>query len=211
MPTLAYAKRFSKRLQAILFVPICLTIIASLYVVLLIHSATPGVQVSAPKIWPAAVHGLHHDQRCTLLMFAHPRCPCTSASLEEFARLMAHFDHQVDAYVLFLHPAGQFSDLEKSSTWNDAAAIPGVTALSDDDGKIAAQFGACTSGETYLYGPRAELIYSGGITPARGHVGESFGSDCIQQALLRQHTSKPQCSMVFGCSLLDTKKNLLLE
>ncbi len=44
---------------------------------------------------------------------------------------------------------------------------------------IGAELGSSTSGQVLLYDPSGRLAFSGGITAARGHVGDNAGSDAI--------------------------------
>jgi hypothetical protein len=72
----------------------------------------------------------------------------------------------------------------------------------DHDGVEARRFGAATSGQVILYDARGTLLFSGGITPARGHSGDSTGRDAIL-ALLIDGSSEASETPVFGCSLFD--------
>jgi hypothetical protein len=49
----------------------------------------------------------------------------------------------------------------------------------DEDGAEAARFGAATSGQVLVYGRDGALVFSGGITAARGHFGDNEGSKAI--------------------------------
>jgi hypothetical protein len=75
-----------------------------------------------------------------------------------------------------------------------------VTTVRDDDGVEAARFQALTSGATALYDPQGRLLFSGGITSARGHEGDSFGIRRIS-SLLRTGKADRADAPVFGCSL----------
>lgn len=179
-----------------------LAVVISLEVILVIAMSTPAQTLAALDRFPAAAGELHRAGRPTLVLFAHPKCPCTSASIEELARVMAHINGQVDAYVFFLRPDGVGPGWEKTSQWYDAASIPGVIVACDEQGKLAATFQASTSGATFLYDGSGRLIFSGGITSARGHAGDNDGSDAILAAVL-DNCQKSKCTNIFGCTLLD--------
>jgi hypothetical protein len=105
---------------------------------------------------------------------------------------------QAEARVYFFEsPAipGPKSDLYKS-----ASRIPGVRVLSDRDGVVARQFGARTSGQALLYSAAGHLVFNGGITAARGHVGPNDGVDSIL-ALLNGSPPLRHAMPVFGCTL----------
>jgi hypothetical protein len=162
------------------------------------YSATPGSTGAVPERWPANSLVQPRDGRATLVMLAHPRCPCTRASLAELAQLRAQGD--VDAWVLFLRPEGGQSGWENTDLWRTAASIPGVRVVADADGVAARMFGAETSGHVLFYDAAGALRFSGGITAARGHVGPSAGGDAISAML---HGSEPprDRALTFGCLL----------
>ena len=64
---------------------------------------------------------------------------------------------------------------EAKVTYYSAAEIPGVEVVSDEDDAQSAAFGAAVSGQTLLYDREGRLIFSGGITAARGHAGDNAG------------------------------------
>ncbi|MGH9361550.1 MAG: RedB protein, partial [Thermoanaerobaculia bacterium] len=138
--------------------------------------------------------------RSTLLMFAHPHCPCTRASVAELARLMPRLGDRLTAYVLVVQPPGTDDEWAATGLGERAAGIPGVTTLADRGGAEAARFGATTSGITLLYDADGRLLFSGGLTSARGHEGPSFGQRRIA-ALLTTGAADRQHAPVFGCSL----------
>jgi hypothetical protein len=104
------------------------------------------------------------------------------------------------ADVLMVRPAGVPEGWERGSLWNTAAAIPNVLVMVDPEGKLSAQLGALTSGQSYAFDSTGRLLFSGGITPARGHMGDSEGVDAIHALLLGQAPAR-QTSPVFGCPL----------
>lgn len=140
--------------------------------------------------------------RATLIMLAHPHCPCTRASIGELALLMAHAQGRVNAYVLFLKPQGFTDDWEKSDLWRSAAEIPGVSVLKDEGGVEAARFHAATSGQTVLYDATGRLLFSGGITGGRGHSGDNAGRSAIT-ALLNEGEAEQAETAVYGCPLFN--------
>jgi hypothetical protein len=78
--------------------------------------------------------------------------------------------------------------------------MPGVQAGCDEDGVLAKQFGASTSGHVLLYHADGRLLFSGGITNARGHAGSSAGLEAIL-SLLNRGTAEQADAPVFGCPL----------
>jgi len=169
------------------------------------YASTPGVAATAPDRWPAASTLERAAGRATLVVFAHPHCPCSRASVEELARLMAQVPGAaVDTYVLFLLPDGQSDGWERTDLWQNAAAIPGVHVLADHGGRQSAPFGAATSGQTLLYDAAGGLVFNGGITAARGHAGDNGGRTALAEWLTAGRSDR-SASAVFGCPLGDAE------
>jgi len=81
-----------------------------------------------------------------------------------------------------------------------------VHVLRDEDGAEAARFGAATSGTVALYRD-GKLLFNGGITPARGHEGDSFGKERLV-SLLTTGKADRNDAPVFGCSLSIEKERV---
>jgi hypothetical protein len=94
------------------------------------------------------------------------------------------------------------ADWHDTDLLDSATRIPGVKALVDEDGIEAARFGAATSGQVVLYDQDARLLFRGGITQSRGHVGANAGSDAIE-SLVNKGAADRDDSLVFGCPLFD--------
>lgn len=155
--------------------------------------------------WPVASKISAPNERPVLVMVAHPRCPCTRASMNELAKVMARLQGKVAAYVLFLTPSGLPREWADTDLRHDAERIPGVTVVSDIDGTEAHKFGAETSGHTFLYDHAGSLLFSGGITASRGHAGDNAGESALI-SLVEKQKSPIARTHVFGCSLVDRKQ-----
>jgi hypothetical protein len=164
------------------------------------YENTPGAAAAAPDHWPAASRIEPDADRATLVMLAHPHCPCTRSSINELARLMTQAQGRVTAYVLFVKPPGFSDGWAQAELWAGAAAIPGVTPVLDDGGVEAGRFHAATSGQTVLYDAAGSLLFSGGITGARGHAGDNAGRAAIV-SLLTSDGAEGRDTPVFGCPL----------
>lgn len=170
------------------------------------YANRPGIAATPPARWPAESRIPRVLNSATLIMMAHPRCPCTRASIGELALLMSQTQGHVTAYVLLLNPPGMPNDWEKTDLWNSAASIPGVNVLTDNDGIEAQRFHAATSGQTLLYDKDGLLLFNGGITVARGHSGENAGRSAIVSLLPGGGTGQAETA-VFGCPLFDRSAN----
>jgi hypothetical protein len=167
------------------------------------YSGTPGKRLPGAAAWPADTTFYRQPGSQTLVLFAHPHCPCTRATLRELERLAAQAGGMLDIRVAFVQPSGTSADWVHTDLWQVAAAIPGVTVVLDHNGLEAHRFGARTSGEALLYNTTGQLVFQGGITPARGHEGESAGKSAIA-CWVTGHPAVAH-SPVFGCPLLDAE------
>lgn len=164
------------------------------------YETTPGRNGQTSLTWPAGSMVPQPTEKPTLIMLAHPHCPCTRASVGELAQVMAHAAGKVNAYVLFVKPAAAGAHWDETDLRRSAAAIPGVTALTDENGTEAARFGAETSGQTLLFAADGTLVFAGGITASRGHAGSNAGESAVLAAI-NQETVSYSRTPVFGCSL----------
>ena len=170
------------------------------------YSGTPGP--AAHPLHKAMVDAPLSADRPTLLLFAHPYCPCTQASLETLEQLLAAqpVRDRVAVRVVFTLAPGLRADAGSSRNWQRAGAMEYVRVVGDPGGALARRFGARTSGQVYLYSPQGELLFSGGITPGRGQGGESAGGQAVA-ALLSGRPPTQNRTSVYGCSLMGEASN----
>ena len=164
------------------------------------HSLAPGADAVPPDRWPRESSVVRSPRLPTLLLFVHPRCPCTRATLGEFAVLMAQSGGRVSTRVLCLLPDGAPADWADTDLLRTARAMPGVDVLLDRGGVEARRFGAATSGQALLYDAEGRLVFSGGITASRGHSGDNAGRAAVL-AFLRGEAPDRRHTLVFGCRL----------
>lgn len=148
-------------------------------------------------------------------MFAHPRCPCTKASLAELESLAAKAKNRFHATVVFYQPTDTQSIANASRIepfdWTNTAlvklarSIPGVRVTFDRDGALANRFGAETSGHTVVYSSDGRLLFSGGITGSRGHLGDNAGFQTVLNILsgMPARFAHNDTTPVFGCDLFN--------
>ncbi|MBV9848853.1 MAG: hypothetical protein JO250_04115 [Armatimonadetes bacterium] len=168
------------------------------------YATTAGDPGPAAGRWPAGTILPLDPDRPTLVLLAHPRCPCTSATMDELENLMARCRGLVALHVLFYRPGSAPADWAQTDLWRRAAAIPGAAVHADTDGAQARLFGATTSGQVLLYQPDGSLLFSGGITNTRGHAGPSIGADAVR-SLLTKGTAPQAETPVYGCPLIGPR------
>jgi hypothetical protein len=164
-----------------------------------------GADAKAPVMWPSDTKVQRSGSLPVIVVFAHPKCPCTRATIEELAVLMAKVHGKATATVVFVRPDAFPVGWEKTDLWQSAARIPGVEVVSDPGGVEAGRFGALASGQTMFYDASGALRFSGGITEFRGHSGDNEGRSAITSLVLKggaeiDHTS------VYGCSLKNPER-----
>ena len=107
-------------------------------------------------------------------------------------------------HVVFLRPLGTDDDWAQTEAWRDAARLPGVLVDRDDSGAEARRFQIETSGTTLLFDSAGRLLFHGGITISRGHIGDNPGSAAIVD-LLRLKPAGQSDTPVFGCLLFSDR------
>ena len=167
------------------------------------HAA--GALARPPSQWPEASAIARVADRHTLVMLAHPRCPCTRASIEELSKLMTTTRGRLNAVVIFVTPNKASSEWQQTDLRASAARIPGVSTIVDAGGREASSFGALTSGQVVLYDAHGQMMFYGGITSSRGHIGDNLGRNAIEALILGQ-SSRTGNSQVFGCPLFDASE-----
>ena len=175
------------------------------------YSSEPGTHGVIPQQLPHTINAIESPPgppRARLLVFLHPQCPCSVATVRELARLAPVVRTRADIQVLFAHPDDADSGDSPTSLRQQAAAIPGVSIADDPDGQLASACGVQTSGHALLYDANGVLLFSGGLTAGRGHEGGTPS----QSALTAQLSSPDPPAFVeycaFGCPLrTDTTSN----
>jgi hypothetical protein len=161
--------------------------------------ASPG---TPSPTWPTKTTIQRTRGKFTLAMFAHPDCPCTRASLTELEEIGTKLRGSLNSIVVFSKPGAEEAEARGSWLWRNASSLPGVTVRWDSHAVETERFGARVSGQALLYDPDGRLVFSGGLTSARGHVGDNRGVDAIFRRV-GGDASAPAQFPVFGCSLHD--------
>jgi hypothetical protein len=166
------------------------------------------------------------SERGVVAMFVHPRCPCSRASLTEFANLVRKLSSQAgfsqtQFRIIFFKPASQnLAWVKRDNLFERASALAStrknVSVSIDEDGTEAARFNAETSGFVVAYDAHGRLLFSGGITESRGHEGANAGEATLEatlEAALKQgYQSNAQGTQtayapVFGCAIRTNSAN----
>lgn len=165
------------------------------------YGATPGHPTAAPLALPADV--LPGSAAWRALLFVHPRCPCTAATLRELERALARAPGLTVAAFVYL-PAGEGPAWADGRLLARLRALPRTGVTFDPCGTLASRFGATTSGTVVLYGPDGRRAFQGGVTPSRAHEGPNLGTDALVSAALGASGGVLE-HPVFGCPLFDAQ------
>jgi hypothetical protein len=164
------------------------------------YHATPNDPGSAPDRWPSNASIPLDRSRPTLLIFIHPRCPCSTASMDELEQVLDRCRGRVAAHVIKFQPE------ETSEGWEDSGEVANLNVRLDPGGREAARFGVETSGHVLLFDPSGRRLFSGGITISRGHRGGNPGLDRLIDAI-EGGSDGPGSSPVFGCPVFTPSAN----
>ena len=192
----------TKRAELIFFLS-WLAVVLGCVAVMTKYSSASGAKGKAQSEWPEGSSLVRDNGTPSLIVFAHPHCPCTAATIGELERLLIPLKGKVDVQVVFVRPKGESEAWLQSAAWNHVKSLPGVRTVVDVDGEEATRFGARTSGQTYLYDDSGTLVFNGGITPSRGHMGDSLGRAAILDWLQEGKIASASTS-VFGCALMGS-------
>ncbi len=177
-----------------------LGLMASAFFLLVRHEQTPG-SASTPIAarLPEELDFRPTPGRAVLLMFVHPRCPCSRASLGELEKLASRAPASCDICLVFYKPVQAPDDWVKTSLYAEAQRLGWPTCV-DPGGVLAERIGATTSGHVLIYNAHRRLVFSGGITGSRGHWGDNESEETALNVLTHDLPRVPS-RPVFGCSL----------
>lgn len=172
-----------------------------------VYKTTPPAEVQ-PSIesWPTASRLVRDGTTPTLVMFAHPYCDCTKASLAVLRDLMPRLEGKVHNYILFAQSEGEPVGA-RSENRIMAESIPGATIVDDEAALEADRFGATTSGQVMLFDTEGRILFTGGIGPLPHYTGETPMVHSLVAAIESISGGGPMGARVqmpnavFGCSL----------
>lgn len=170
------------------------------HTVLFEYELTAGPLSNSKRIFPNHSSVQLSHSRENLILFLHPACPCSIATIDEFRELMREGAKDSVGTVVFFMPPDKESEWSLLPIVKSAKRIPNVSILYDADGSQSELFGATTSGHVLIYDSRGILQFSGGITGARGHTGDNQYFTIAKKTIINK-SPKFVTTPVFGCSL----------
>lgn len=162
------------------------------------HQFRPGNASTLQHAWPPGSRLHPRPDALTAVLFAHPECPCFSATLTETERLQTLLREPLQLFVVFeTDPA---FDLFASRHFRRVSAWKNATIVHEADNREVALFGAQTSGQVLIFDKDRRLLFSGGITGSRAHEGDNPNLERAVAAA-RSRAPKVVLTPVYGCSL----------
>ena len=162
------------------------------------YQVTPGRAANAPASLSLPVTTV----RGQLLVFLHPQCECSLATVDELQHLMTATRGALSAKLYFYKPSSESDSwCRNTRLWDTAKLIPSASLLIDTDAKFAKAYGSRCSGQVLLYSTASrKLVFAGGLTESRGHEGGSAGGDAISE-FARTGNCPTSKTDVFGCAI----------
>ena len=195
----APAPRWLRAIVCIWLIAACTGMLA-----LVRYAGAPGEAPRFVASWPESAPIPRDTSANTLLVFLHPRCPCSAATIAQLDRILTASPNPPRTIALLGLPATTEDPAWEHTALTDAVnRIPSVEILHDPNGAIASHFGATTSGYCMLFNQSGATTFAGGITPARAHEGDNPGAHALASAIADialpiTDTAFP----TFGCPLI---------
>jgi hypothetical protein len=176
-----------------------LTAIVAAFGYLVVYEQTPGATTKAAAGLPSGLDLPAKSGTPLLLMFLHPRCACSRASVGELEKIYSRAPQAAEVCLYFYRPK------DKPDSWTqtglyETARRNGWTVRIDEDGAMARRLGAETSGHVMIFDGTGSLRFSGGVTAARGHWGDNESAGTALKTLVEKPadvSNRP----VFGCDI----------
>lgn len=108
--------------QNSIFIALWLAAVGGVWFAMLSYQRTPGKSAQAAQLRPCGSALKFHPGQSMLVMFAHPRCPCTSASLEELKAIVASLKPVAEPVNSSAHCVAAESQEQRCSSTDGAAS-----------------------------------------------------------------------------------------
>ncbi|MBL7999958.1 MAG: hypothetical protein JNL32_15155, partial [Candidatus Kapabacteria bacterium] len=93
------------------------------------------------------------------------------------------------------------------SSWNSEQCVRSIrnirasSIIYDTNGRSSDSVGASVSGFCIFMNPNGKEIFSGGVTPERGHRGRTKGIEVIEETLNGDKQTRTVRTSSFGCKI----------
>ncbi|BBM82387.1 hypothetical protein [Candidatus Uabimicrobium amorphum] len=177
-----------------------------------VYENTPGKLGIVPKKLLRTPQLGISKKKPTLLVFLHPRCPCSHATIGALEIIISRTANPCEVVVVFYAPKDEKKHWYQTRLFQKAQKISlllqhkkskiQLRTYVDREAQQSKKFGATISGTVLLYDAADALRFHGGITLSRGHFdsGDNFGVEAIVN-ILNKKSNKITQTPVFGCSI----------
>jgi hypothetical protein len=158
--------------------------------------------------WPIDSQLPRATDRATLLVFFHPKCPCSQATLTELGLVLRSRpaeSPELAIQIVATTPVSAGSRWIETPLLARSQLLPSARVFVDYGGQEARRFGAQQSGTVMLFDSEGRRRFAGGITVARGHEGTSVGGQQLAR-LLGGSANAPASFPTFGCRLVGANQ-----
>ncbi len=139
----------------------------------------------------------------TLILFYHPHCPCTKATIENLRQAVDRSKDRIRIVAFGFCPSDQPDSWISSPLTTNLRRLK-ASVVADKSGEYCSKFGVTTSGHVLLYGHQGQLLFSGGITSGRGHEGVCPATRDLVKQIKAEAGSQIRWP-VFGCSIVTSE------
>lgn len=173
---------------------------------MLIFQFTPGKMGKVFNDFPQKSKLVLDQTLPTLILFLHPKCTCSKASVEEIKIIKSSIKKEFKLIAVVQTASLKLTDeLEKLK--EELSTLPHSTIVNDSYSFETNLFSVKTSGQIYIYSSFGELIYTGGSTSSRGTSSPSELRRTIASIL--ETNKKPHqliTKSIYGCEM-DNKND----
>lgn len=171
------------QLRAIFVATWALLTFACFFVVLPSVGKDPSFSLALATEWPASTKLARGSTSGHLVVFVHPYCPCTRATLwnldgavDSTNLTVSIVQLRTESLAAVHYPISSIASTADKNGWN---------LILDNEGVETDNFGASTSGECMLFNSKGSLLFAGGVTASRGHTGNNQGLDTLKDLIER--------------------------
>jgi hypothetical protein len=140
-----------------------------------------------------------------LVIFIHPQCPCTRATLSELEAVLARHTVATTLVVSAIDPEWLTSTVMQHINRIQTGYPALIDVFLDNDGSESECFEASASGHCMYFNRQGRKVFSGGITASRGHVGDNDARYRLMELIQLNSEvctlETPSLFPVFGCRL----------
>ena len=141
------------------------------------------------------------ENKNNVLMFLHPYCPCSRASLNELAKILSHKIKPSTVKIILAKPESKDSNWVYESPLYKITKELNFQSLIDKNSHESKLFEAKTSGLVLIFNKDKKLMFRGGITDSRGHEGDNKGAQKALTILQSISSQSLEEFFVFGCEI----------